>query len=128
MTPPTQRFMTTWAQSRPLPAWIYRCIKPLELFYDKGKTPPVPVDIAVADRTVSSVTTVSLTLSPTKIISKKVKPTRDTSGARQTKPVEALKKKKGSKIAFKHASSVYAREKAKKGGMSAFSVSKLIKK
>jgi hypothetical protein len=63
-----------------------------------------------------------------KIIPKKVKRTRDTSGATQTKRVAALRKKEGYKIAFKHASSVYAREKAKKGGMSESSVSKMIKK
>jgi hypothetical protein len=45
----------------------------------------------------------------------------------QTKRVEALKKKQGYKIAFKHASSVYTRENAKKGAMSEFSVSKMIK-
>jgi hypothetical protein len=57
-----------------------------------------------------------------------VKRTRDTSGATQTKWVETLKKKKNHMIAFKHASSVYAREIAKKGGMSAFYVSTMIKK
>ena len=78
--------------------------------------------------TVSSMTSVSLNLSSAKIIPKKVKCTCDTSGAMQTKRVEALKKKQDYKIAFKHASSVYAIEKAKKGGMSAFSVSTMIKK
>jgi hypothetical protein len=57
-----------------------------------------------------------------------VKHTPDTSGSTQTKWVAALRKKEGYKIAFKHASSVYAREKAKKDGMSACSVSKMIKK
>ncbi len=86
------------------------------------------MDIAVVDGTVSSMTSASLNLYPVKIIPKKVKCTRDTSGATQTKRVAALKKKEGYKIAFKHASSVYAREKAKKGVMSASSVSKMIEK
>jgi hypothetical protein len=51
------------------------------------------VDISVAEGTVSSMTSVSLNLSPAKIIPKKVKCTLDTSGAMQTKRVEALKKK-----------------------------------
>jgi hypothetical protein len=109
-------------------AWIYHCLKSLGLFYNKGKTPSIPVDIAVEDGTVSSVTSASLNLSPAKIIPNKVKRTRDTSGAMQTKRVEALKKKQGYKIAFKHATSVYMREKAKKGGMSAIFFSKMIKK
>jgi hypothetical protein len=78
------------------------------------------VDIEVADRTVSSMISASLNLSSVKIIAKKVKCTCDTSGATQTKQVESLKNKQSYKIAFKHASSVYAREKAKKGRMSAF--------
>ncbi len=86
------------------------------------------MDISAEDGTVSSKTSASLNVSPVKIIPKKVKHTHDTSGATQTKRVEALKKKQGYKIAFKHVSSVYLREKAKKGGMSAFSVSKMIKK
>jgi hypothetical protein len=65
-------------------------------------------------------TSASLNLSLAKIFPKKVKRTHDTSGATQTKRVGALKKKEGYKTAFKHVSSVYAREKAKKGGMSAF--------
>jgi hypothetical protein len=71
-------------------AWIYHHIKSLGLFYI---TPPVPVDIAVVDRTVSSVTSLSLNLSPAKIIPKKVKCICDTSGATQTKRVAALRKK-----------------------------------
>jgi hypothetical protein len=109
-------------------AWIYHCIKSLGLFYKKGKTPSVPVDIAVEDGTVSSMTSASLNLSPAKTIPKKVKRTHDTAGATQTKWVEALKRKHGYKITFKYASSVYVREKAKKGGMAGFSVSKIIKK
>jgi hypothetical protein len=109
-------------------AWIYRCIKSLGFFYSKGKTPPVPVDITVVNRTVSSMTSASLIIPLAKIIPKKVKSTRDRSGATQTKQVAALKKIKGDNIAFKHASSVYVREKAKKGRMSASSVSKMIKK
>jgi hypothetical protein len=85
---------------------VYRHIKSLGLFYNKGKMPPVLVDIAVVDGTVSSVTSsANLNLSPAKIVPKKVKPTRDTSGAIQTKQVAALRKKEGYKIAFKHASS-----------------------
>jgi hypothetical protein len=109
-------------------AWIYCCIKSLGLFHDKGKTHPVPVDVADEDGTVSSVTSASLNLSLAKIIPKKVIPTRNTSEAKQTKRVEALKKKQGYKIAFKHASSVYMREKAKKCGMSVFSISRMFKK
>jgi hypothetical protein len=86
------------------------------------------VDIAVVDGTVSSKTSAILNLSPAKIIPKKVKHTHDTSGATQTKLVAALKKKEGYKIAFKHVSSVYAREKVMKGRMSVSSVSKIIKK
>jgi hypothetical protein len=95
---------------------------------NKGKTTSDPVDIALEDGTVSSVTSVSFNLSPAKIIPKKVKRTHDTSGATQTKQVEALMKNQGYKITFKHALSVYMREKAKKGRMSALSVSKMIKK
>jgi hypothetical protein len=57
---------------------IYCHTKSLGLFYNKGKTPPVLVDIAVEDRTVSLLTSVSLNLTPAKIIPKKVKPTHDT--------------------------------------------------
>jgi hypothetical protein len=70
-------------------AWIYCRNKSLGLFHNRGKPPPAPVDIAVEDRTVSSVTSASLSLSPAKIIPKKVKPTHDTSGAMQTKRVKA---------------------------------------
>jgi hypothetical protein len=41
-------------------AWIYCCIKSLGLYHNKRKPPPVPVDIAVEDRTVSSMTSASL--------------------------------------------------------------------
>jgi hypothetical protein len=81
-------------------AWIYCCIKSLGLFYNEGKAPPVPVNVAVVDGTVSSMTSASLNLSPAKIIPKKVKRTRDTSGATQTKQIAALRKKEGYKIAF----------------------------
>jgi hypothetical protein len=52
-------------------AWIYHRIKSLGLFYKKGKTPPVPVDIAVIDGTVSSMTSASLNLSPLRLSQRK---------------------------------------------------------